>query len=113
MALGFKSGAKALTTSNQTIYTCPANTIAIVLLLQLANVDGSASADGTVNWEDASDGGGTDYMLIKALPIAGKTAISALAGTGKLILNAGDKIEALASANGDLEITYSLIEKSV
>lgn len=111
MGIAFKSGGKALTTSNQTIYTCPASTSAIVTLLQAANVDGTNSVDTTVTWTDASDSG-TEFNLMKAIPVAGKTSVSALAGTGKLILNAGDTIKSLASANGDAEITYSLIEKT-
>ena len=111
MAIAYKSGAKALTTSSQTVYTCPSSTSAIVTLLQAANVDGSNSVDISCNWEDSSDSS-TDYVIVKTLPLAAKTAVSLLGGTGKLILNAGDKIEALASANGDAELTYSLIEIS-
>ena len=56
MAEAFKNFKLALGTSSATAYTCPASTTAIVLLCQVANVDGTNEADATVTWTDASDG---------------------------------------------------------
>ena len=45
MAIAYKNARAALGTSYATVYTCPAGTTALVLLAQVANVDGGASAD--------------------------------------------------------------------
>jgi hypothetical protein len=107
MAVAYKNAGAALTTSAATVYTCPASTEAVVLLIQVSNIDGSSPADATVRWGDSSDSN-TEYHLASAVEVASNDSISIL--SGPLHLEAGDYIEALASANNDLEITVSVME---
>ena len=109
MAETFKNFKGALTTTAATIYTCPASTVAIVLMAQVANIDGTNEADASVSWIDSSDSAAETY-LIKAAPVPAGSALGVL--SGKLVLEAGDTIKALASATGDLVVSGSVLEMS-
>lgn len=109
MANSFKNFNGTMVTGGVTAYTCPAATTAIVLHCQIANVDGSSSADGSVSWTDSSDSNKVVY-LGKSIAVPAKTSISLL--TGKLVLEAGDTIVATASADGDLQLSGSVLEMS-
>ena len=110
MANAYKNGKSvSLTTSLADIYTCPASTEAIILGIQVANIDGTNSADASVAWTDSSDTDAVTYLVKSATVEAGK-AIPAL--VDKLVLVAGDKIQAMASAASDLCISVSVLEVS-
>lgn len=109
MAEVFKNARYALTTSNSTIYTCPAGTSAIVVLAQIANIDGTDEALADLHWTDASAGAAATNLL-KAAPIPAGSALQGIGG--KLVLEAGDSLRGKASANGDLVITVSVLEIS-
>ena len=112
MANAYKNAkSTSLTTSLADIYTCPSATEAIVLGIQVANIDGTSSADADVAWTDSSDSDAVTY-LIKGAEIAAGEAISVMAPEFKLTLEAGDKIQAKASAASDLCITASILEIS-
>lgn len=109
MANTFKNAKTAMVTGGGTVYTCPAATTAIVIGGQIANIDGTNSANATVAWTDDSDSD-TATNLLKTVPVAAGSAIPVL--SGKLVLEAGDTVTALASADGDLVITLSVLEIS-
>ena len=109
MAETFKNFKLALTDSSATAYTCPSATTAIVLLLQVSNIDGTNEADATVTWTDASDSGAST-ALVSAVPMPAGSALGVL--SGKLVLEAGDTIAGLASADGDLVLSGSVVEMS-
>ena len=109
MAEAFKNFKLALGTSSATAYTCPAATTAIVLLCQVANVDGTNEADASVAWTDASDSNAST-ALVSAVPVPAGSALGVL--SGKLVLEAGDTIAGLASAASDLVLTVSVVEIS-
>lgn len=109
MAEAFKNFKLALGTSSATAYTCPATTTAIVLLLQVSNVDGENEADASISWTDSSDSGAST-ALVSAAPIPAGSALGGL--SGKLVLEAGDAIKGLASAAGDLVLSGSVVEMS-
>lgn len=109
MANTFKNFRGALTTGGVTVYTCTAATTAIVLHLQVANVDGVNSADATVRWTDSSNSGAVT-RLANTVAVPADTSISVL--TGKLVLEAGDTIVGVASADSDLELSGSVLEIS-
>ncbi|MEQ8344838.1 MAG: hypothetical protein RIB84_08510 [Sneathiellaceae bacterium] len=112
MALSEKVLGLALTTSPQTVYAVPAGKKARILLCQVANVDGSNAATVTIQWRDASSGSPADtFRLGYQLSVAAGDAAALIAGG--LILEAGDEFEALASANGDLELTFAYQEIDV
>lgn len=103
----FKNFKLALGTDSATAYTCPAATTAIVLMLQVCNVDGVNEADSTVTWTDASDSGAST-ALVSTAPVPAGSALGVL--SGKLVLEAGDAIAGQASAAGDLVLTGSVVE---
>lgn len=109
MAETFKNAKLALGTSASTIYTCPASTTAIVLLAQVANVDGTNSADVSVSWVDSSDSNAETY-LAKTIAVPADSSLGIL--SGKMILETGDSLKGLASAADDLVITVSVLEMS-
>ena len=109
MANAYKNDELDMTTSLSDVYTCPGSTEAVVLMCQVANIDGTNSADATVAWTDSSNSDKVTY-LVKETAVSAGTAISAM--LGNLALEAGDKIQAQASANSDLQITISVLEVS-
>lgn len=98
----------ALTTSAADILTVPASTVRHILQVQAANVDGAADVDVTVQWTDASNADAV-IRLAYQVTVAAKDARSMLAGS--LVLSAGDKLQALASANGDAELTVTYYDE--
>ena len=108
MAIAYTNRRAALGTSYTTVYTCPANTTAVVLLAQVANVDGVASADVSAQWLDDS-AADVATRVAEAVPIPAGSGISVL-DNGPLVLEAGDQFQAKASAAGDLEISLAISE---
>lgn len=88
-------------------YEVPAAKTAIVLGCQLANVDGVNSVDCDVWWTDDSDADKVTY-LVKGMTLPAKAAVGVL--EGKLVLEAGDRIRALAGAAGDAQLSISVLE---
>jgi len=108
MAIAYKNKRAAVGTTYATVYTCPAGTTALVLLAQVTNVDGTNSADVSVQWLDASDAD-TATRIVETVPVPADAAINVL-DNGPLVLEAGDQFQAKASATGDLEITLAISE---
>lgn len=100
----------ALTISAVDIYTVPAGEVAHIEAIIVANVHGIAEADATVQWTDASDSNAVT-RLAHAVVVAAQDSRSMLAAP--ISLNAGDKIQALASADSHLEITVSYWTETV
>tara|TARA_S200002703_G_scaffold19674_1_gene15959 strand:+ start:177 stop:509 length:333 start_codon:yes stop_codon:yes gene_type:complete len=108
MAETFKSNHVALTTSNQDIVAAiAASTTAIVLSIRATNVDGTN--DATVDVQVVDTGGSPTAYIAKEMSVPADTSLE-LAGTSKLVLETGDKIQALASAASDVEIFVSYLE---
>lgn len=102
-----KNARGLLTTTAADIYTAPAGG-AKVTMCQVANVDGTNDVDVTVQWTDASASNAVTRLCFTAT-VAAKDSLSIPAGG--LILESGDKIQALASAAGDAEITVCVIQE--
>lgn len=107
MANTFKNAKLALTTTLTDVYTCPAATTAVITLVQVANIDGTANAEIDVVWTDASDANSATY-LAKTIVVPADASYSALGG--RLALEAGDKIQAKADAINKAQITVSVLE---
>jgi hypothetical protein len=99
-----------LTTSAADLFTVPAGTVRQILQVQVANVDGVNDVDVTVQWTDASNADAVTRLAYQ-ITIAAKDARSMLAGS--LALRAGDKLQALASADGDAELTVTYYDEAV
>jgi acyl-CoA hydrolase len=104
MAITIKSAGLSLSTSMVTAYTCPPGKTAIVVG-RVANIDGAADADVTVQWLDASASNAA-FKLAHAVTVAKKDA--AIVFTQHL--EAGDAIQAQASAVGDLDLSLNITE---
>ena len=83
-----------------------ANHSAIVLMLRATNVDGTNDATVDVRVVDRSSG---DSYLAKTMSVPADTSLDVL-GTSKLVLEATDKIQVLASATSDIEFFASYLE---
>lgn len=99
-----------LTTSAQTIYTCPVGKTARILGCQVASVHASNDVDVTVQWTDASEAGQVT-RLAHNVTISPRDAVDPIASVQGLA--AGDSLQALASANGHAEISITVVEVDV
>lgn len=109
MGIAFKNAKADLVTGGGDVYTCPASTEAIVLSILVSNVDGTNSADVSANWTDSSDSDNA-ASIASTIPVPADSSLELL--QRPLVLEAGDKIQGTASANSDLEMTVSVMEKS-
>tara|TARA_R100001509_G_scaffold139867_1_gene94466 strand:- start:2072 stop:2401 length:330 start_codon:yes stop_codon:yes gene_type:complete len=107
MAETFKSvNADLDTSADASIYQCPSSTTAIVILCQIANVDGSNSVDVYVDYYDSSTT--TAKALAHTVAVPADSSLNPIGG--KLVLEAGDQLRAWASADADAEIVLSVLE---
>jgi len=104
MANTFKNNYVNLTTSNQDLVPAITGT-GIVLTLRATNVDGAADATVDVEVVDGSSG---DAKIASTMTVPANSSIE-LAGTSKLVLENGDKVQGLASATGDIEVFASYL----
>lgn len=107
MALTYKPARQAVGVTYATVYTCPAATTAIVLNAQAANVDGTVAADISVQWLDNS-AADVATRLGDVISVPPNAALNLLGGP--IVLEAGDALQAKASAAGDIEITLAVSE---
>jgi len=107
MAESYKSvNADLGTTADTSIYQCPASTTAVVLLCQIANVDGENAVNVYVDYYDSSTT--TAKALAHTIAVPADSSFNPIGG--KLVLEAGDQIRAWASAASDAEIVVSVVE---
>ncbi len=99
----FKSVAANISTVPTNIYTCPAETTAIVLLCQATNVDSSNDANITFY---SSINGNTELAKDFTIPVGDSAALL----SGKLVVEAGNSIGVFANANSVLKLTLSILE---
>lgn len=99
----FKTVASVLTTSSTTLYTAPTGYTAIILMAQISNVTST-----TKNVTFSHFAGSTTTELLKDFSVPGNDAVSAT--TGKLVLEEGQSIRALADANSSLKVVLSILE---
>ena len=105
MANTFKNEVKDLTASNQDLLAASEVTgTGIVLTISCTNVDGSNDATVDVEVVKASSGG--NAYIAKTLSVPADTTVE-LAGTSKIVLETGDKIQGLASDANDVEVFLS------
>ena len=107
MAEAFKNAYLDVTSSAQTIYTNSSGGTAIVLTLRITNVDGSSSDTITA---DVIDGSSGNARIAFTMTVPADSSIE-LAGTSKIVLENGDKIDLTGGASsGDLEAFISYLE---
>lgn len=107
MANTFKNKIVALgNTADAVAYTCPANTTAIIVHSQVANVDGTNSATLSMDLYDSSTT--TAGALVSTVSVPANSSINPIGQ--KVVLEASDELRAWASATGDLELTVGILE---
>ena len=109
MAETFHSKNAALgTTTDTVVHTNSTSNKQIIILCQVANVDGTNAADVYVDYYDSSTT--TAKALAHTVAVPADTSLNPIGG--KLVLEAGDQLRAWASAASDLEIVVSVLEIS-
>ena len=104
-----KTQGSALTTSNADQLVCATDKLVKVNSIIVANVDGTNAADVSVNFVDSSSGN-LVLHLAKVVSVPAKSTLIVLGKDAPIYLEEGDKIQAQASAAGDLEIVISYEE---
>jgi hypothetical protein len=105
MANSFKNAGIQVTTNRTTLYTCPAETAAVIHALYISNVDGVNEA--TVDIEITVDGGTTYRYIGKTLSVPED---STLVLDKPLNLEANDILAITASVAGDIDAVCSILE---
>jgi hypothetical protein len=93
-------------TMSDLIPTVAAGSQVIVISCRATNVDGAA--DATVDVE-ITDGASKNAYVAYTMTVPADSSLE-LAGTSKLVLQTGDKLQGLASATGDIEFFVSYLE---
>jgi hypothetical protein len=98
------------TTATTDVYQCPASSgnTAVVMSIMVANVDGTASADITIS--KTSSANSLQSHLAFTVPVPADTSLEIVAT--RIVLLAGEKIRAAASAANDLHVTVSALENT-
>jgi hypothetical protein len=108
MAQTFKNARASLGTSATDVYTCPANTKAIIIGCQIANADNS-SRTVQLWWTDSSASSAITHLGYNVtIPVG--SAYEPI--SGKVVLEAGDKLVGLGSTASSLNVTLSVLEIS-
>lgn len=109
MANTFNNAEVQLSTTNVTdIYQAPAaaGSVAIVLSIIAANVNGASSADITISITNSSNT--VLSHLVFTVPVPNDTSLEVVAN--KVILKAGEKIRAQASSANFFHVTLGCLE---
>lgn len=101
-------GAALGSTGLSDIVTCPANKVLKVNSIIISNVDGANAADVTVSFYDNS--AATAYYLAWTISVPADSTLVVLSKDTSIYLEESDKIQAGASATGDLQIIVSYEE---
>lgn len=102
---------KHLTTSSADLYECPTETIAEIKFALVSNVDGTNDADFSLAILDYSET--VTVYASKNIVVPADAALKPLGDLVGLSLKPGDKIQGLASNDGDIDILMSIVEYSV
>lgn len=102
--LGTTVVANASTTSaNLVTNSAGSNQVFKINSILVANIDGTNSADITVNVNRSS----VNYALASTITVPADATLVVLSRDTSIYLNEGDTINSLASANGDLQVVCS------
>lgn len=110
--LTFQNSKGALTTSAATIVNnAVSSNLAIkIISLYVANIDGTNSADVTINVYDQDDVGGTGTAIASTIAIAADTTVVIIDESSPIYLTEDMSLGGLASATGDLVFVASYQE---
>ena len=107
MANSFKTVTDtAVGTSPATIYTCPAATETTIIGLNVANI---LSVSITVDVQLENNDGDNVYIVKEAIVPVG-SALVAVGGDQKIVMNASDVLKVTASQASAADVTMSILE---
>ena len=107
MANSFKTVTDtAVGTSPATIYTCPAATETTIIGLNVANI---LSVSITVDVQLENNDGDNVYLVKDAIVPVG-SALVAVGGDQKIVMNASDVLKVTASQASAADVTMSILE---
>jgi hypothetical protein len=103
-----KTAVLAVTTSATAIVTnsSGSNKVIKINVLHLANIDGSAAVDASVEIFRSS----TAFRLLHTVSVPADSTLVAISKDTAIYLEEGDSLRVLASANGDLSAVCSFEE---
>jgi hypothetical protein len=101
----FKTRALELTTTEQIIYTTPANITTIVLGAQASNIT-TTPVQITFTLRKNNE----DFIMLKDFTIPPNDAAEVT--TGKLVIEQGASVKAIVSANNSVNLVLSILETS-
>ena len=107
MAVKYQVASLELTTSNQDIYTAPAQYTADIVSIFITNLSGT-TVTFNLDWYDSS--ATTYYPMADEVEIVGGGMIQV---TEAIQLDPNDKIRGLASANSSVQVTVRAHEESI
>jgi hypothetical protein len=110
-----KTAKVALTSTSQTTLVSNAsssNKVFKINMIQVANVDGSAACDVTVDVHSAASGGGTAYSLASTISVPADASLVVLDKNTAIYLEENTSITATAGTASDLEVLVSYEEIS-
>jgi hypothetical protein len=100
----FKSNGAQVTTSNVTVYTCPALTQTTVIGMTVAN---TAVSDISVTVELLKNGTTPAYAVVTGAPVPTGSSLVVVGGDQKVVLQSTDLLRArTASGTADLVLSY-------
>lgn len=99
----FKTVTYNVTNSAANVYTAPAGYTSIVLMANISNITSTAKQITFSHYA-----GTTTTELLKDFSIPGNDAVSAT--TGKLILEEGQSVRVVGSANSSMKLVLSILE---
>jgi len=105
----FNNAQASLTSTSVTdVYQAPSSSgaVSIVLSIMVSNVDGVNAADISIIKTDSSNT--EQSRLAHTIPVPADTSLEVVAN--KVVLKAGEKLRAQASAANDLVVTISALE---
>ena len=105
---GKTMGAALGTSADTDILTCPSNKVLKINSIIVSNVDGTNSADGTVNFYDNS--AAARYAICNTVAVPADSTLIVLGKDSPIYLEESDEIRGGASAASDLEIVISYEE---
>ena len=100
----------ALTVAMADLMTVPANSVRYFTMVQVASVDPANDVDVTLQWTDSSNADAVTRLAYQ-VTVAKKNGLEPL--TGAFALQAGDKLQGLASADNSAEITITYFDKAL
>ena len=107
MANTFKSVTSgSIGTTLTGVYTCPGSTTSIVLGASMANTH-SSPIGGSIKINKAT--GNDDVFVVKQAPVPVGSSVEVMGGN-KIVLNAGDALEAQSDTASSLDIIVSSLE---